>query len=79
MPSEVFTLLSLRLVGVCMKKPPAPTAVTMLSFVVAIAPMWGLSRSGPWMTKISPVTGSGSGSGGGQSLAAPGVPNAPVP
>jgi len=34
MPSEVSGSLSLRLAGVCMKKPPAPTAVTMLSFVV---------------------------------------------
>ena len=34
MPSDVSGSLSLRLAGVCMKKPPASTAVTMLSFVV---------------------------------------------
>ena len=54
MPSDVSTSLSLLAVGVWMKKPPAPTAVTMLSFVVAIvvksSPTWGLDAPLPWIS-----------------------------
>ena len=50
MPSEVSASLSLLAVGVWMKKPPAPTAVTTLSSVVARFPNSGLAAPLPWIS-----------------------------